>query len=134
MFNLYDLNDRLEHLEIALGEKGVKSPEVTAKINWCGRPFTLKVEYVDDGRWEDTSFRVYDLSENADYSVEDALVDAETWIAQVPDAETRAHERFVKSVARVIDEGRELGIDVDFLNPLSEMMKKLSENVLTHRK
>jgi len=36
-----------------------------------------------------------------------------------------------KSLAKHIDKGREIGVDVKFINPLVETMKALSENILT---
>ena len=46
-----------------------------------------------------------------------------------PKAE-REHEEFMKMLGRVIDAGKDRGIDLGLMNPLVEMMTKLSSNIL----
>ena len=38
------------------------------------------------------------------------------------------------SLGRLIDQGRDIGIEVDFLNPLTAMMKKLATNALEDKR
>jgi hypothetical protein len=38
---------------------------------------------------------------------------------------------FIAAMGRLIDKGREIDIDVEYLNPLTEMMGKLSTNIIT---
>lgn len=56
------------------------------------------------------------------------------WITQIPSKAERDHNDFVRSVGRLIDKGREVGIDVNFLNPLTDMMMRLSENILEDKR
>jgi hypothetical protein len=34
-------------------------------------------------------------------------------------------------MGRLIDQGRDIGMEVEFMNPLTEMMGKLSTNIIT---
>ena len=61
---------------------------------------------------------------------EDVFQQAE--VQPIPDIEERLKQDFVKSLGKLIDKGREIGIDVDFINPLEASMRKLSENILEH--
>lgn len=62
------------------------------------------------------------------------LKEAHAWIDAIPTAEERAHKAFTKSLGRLIDQGREIGIEVDFLNPLTAMMEKLATNALEDKR
>ena len=62
------------------------------------------------------------------------LQEAHAWIDAIPTAEQRAHDAFTKSLGRLIDQGREIGIEVDFLNPLTSMMEKLATNALEDKR
>ena len=53
-------------------------------------------------------------------------------ILALPDEKTAAEDEFRRALARTIEIGKRNGIDVDFVNPLIEQMKRLSENILTH--
>ena len=60
--------------------------------------------------------------------------EAHTWIDAIPTAEQRAHDAFTASLGRLIDQGRDIGIEVDFLNPLTAMMEKLATNALEDKR
>jgi hypothetical protein len=62
------------------------------------------------------------------------LKDAHDWVDAIPSAEQRAHDAFTKSLGRLIDQGRDIGIEVDFLNPLTAMMEKLATNALEDKR
>lgn len=67
-------------------------------------------------------------------TVADALDAARAIIAALPDAETARLNNFMGALGKVIDLGRDLGVDVDFINPLTATMKRLSENVITDQR
>ena len=62
------------------------------------------------------------------------FADAHTWIDAIPTADERAHQAFTASLGRLIDQGRDIGIEVDFLNPLTAMMTKLATNALEDKR
>lgn len=64
---------------------------------------------------------------------EEVISKALQFINALPDAKTARLHDFMGQLGKVIDSGRELGINVDYLNPLTDTMKRLSENILTHQ-
>ena len=64
----------------------------------------------------------------------ETLIEAHAWIDAIPTADERAHQAFTKSLGRLIDQGRDIGIEVDFLNPLTAMMEKLATNALEDKR
>ena len=62
----------------------------------------------------------------------DAIQMARDIIASIPPKEDREKAEFTRLLAKAIDKGRSIGIEVEFLNPLTDMMKRLSENAITH--
>jgi hypothetical protein len=60
-----------------------------------------------------------------------AFADARAFVAALPSKEEIEHAEFMKMVGRAIDRGRDMGIDVQFLNPLTAMMEALATNALT---
>jgi len=63
-------------------------------------------------------------------SVDDILANLQVWIATLPSAEETNRKEFLTALSDVIELGRQNGIEVDFINPLQETMKRLSENAL----
>jgi len=82
---------------------------------------------------EDEVSELVHTDEGADW-IEQALIDAEAWIDAIPSREERDHEQFTAALGRLIDQGRDLGIEVDFLNPLTQMMERLATNALEDKR
>lgn len=55
-------------------------------------------------------------------------------VRSLPNKEERNKQAFMAELASVIDKGKDLGIDVEFLNPLVEQMRSLSENIITDKR
>lgn len=55
-------------------------------------------------------------------------------ISEIPSKDERDLREFQHDLGKLIDKGREFGIDVDFVNPLVETSKRLAENVLTDQR
>lgn len=63
------------------------------------------------------------------------IFDAATKMVKLlPSKEGRNKQVFMAELASVIDKGKDLGIDVEFLNPLIEQMRALSENIITDKR
>ena len=73
------------------------------------------------GKWE--CFRGDDLAE--------ALDKARAWIDALPTPEETYRKELLQLVAKAADYGKEHGIAADFVNPLTEAMKRLSESAIT---
>ena len=59
---------------------------------------------------------------------------ARKFIADLPTAEETKFLEFMGALGNVIDLGRKNGIEVEFINPLTETMKRLSKNALTDQR
>lgn len=68
-----------------------------------------------------------------DPDISQAITDAFAFVKSLPSAEEAKRQQFMTSLGKLIDMGRENGIEVDFINPLTETMKRLSENSLTYQ-
>lgn len=61
----------------------------------------------------------------------EAIASAWKIIHALPTAEDAARARFTKAVGAAIEAGKDAGIDLEYINPLREMMVRLSENAIT---
>jgi hypothetical protein len=123
-----EIYDAINPIPAMLSAKGKVSPEVTmmanANANLCIHIAWVKV----GGRPYDRECEVF----SAD-TFDEALTKTIAFISALPDAKTARLHDFMSQLGRVIDSGRDLGIEVDYLNPLTETMKRLSENIITHQ-
>lgn len=97
-----------------------ESPDYTSERH----EFTVRV----------THDQVADDSFDLDVWLNGVMRDAMGFIQSIPTQAEREHNAFVRQVGRLIDSGRDIGIDVAFLNPLTDMMTRLSENILEDKR
>ncbi len=126
-----DIYAAINPLPAMLSAKGKVKPEVVLEIR-ANADIYISLSWVKDTAREDRDWdRNYKvMSGSADQAIEKALA----FIAELPDAKTAKLHAFMAKLGAVIDDGRALGVDVDFINPLTETMKRLSENVITHKR
>lgn len=111
-----------------LSAKGKVSPEVTMMANANAHLYIHVAWVKGGGRPYDRECEVF----TAD-TFDEALTKAIAFINALPDAKTARLHDFMGQLGKVIDSGRDLGIDVDYLNPLTDTMKRLSDNIITHQ-
>ena len=63
---------------------------------------------------------------------EEALDAALAFVTDLPPASESKRRDWQKQLGKLIDDGREIGIETEFLNPLEVSMKRLASNALTH--
>ena len=63
----------------------------------------------------------------------ECFADINRKLDKIGTAEERAMKAFQAQLGALIDKGNELGISVEYLNPITEMARKLAENALTHQ-
>ena len=63
---------------------------------------------------------------------EEALDAALEFVTAMPPANESKRRDWQKRLGKLIDDGREIGIETEFLNPLEASMKRLASNALTH--
>ena len=84
-------------------------------------------------RWGVVGEHDYRVEIIRDPDISQAITDAFSLINSLPSAEDAKRQQFMASLAKVLDLGRDNGIEVDFLNPLTETMKRLSESAITYQ-
>jgi hypothetical protein len=73
----------------------------------------------------------YEWFLGSDFST--ALDKAITFINALPSAEQAKLHHFMGKLGKLIDGAKSDGINVDYLNPLLDTMKRLSENIITYK-
>jgi hypothetical protein len=116
----------ITRLEKMLTDKGFAAPKIEISVGFSTRELTANVAY---RAGSDVKYQVIHIE--ADDGFEALIADTEDYINGLKSVAEIQKDTFIASVGRLIDQGREIGIEVDFLNPLVEMMGKLSSNILT---
>lgn len=117
-----------EALEKQIAEIGYASPQVAIHINWLSSPFVVHIEHKSaQGVAGQSEFLRGD-------TIEEAIKKADEYVADLPSVEEAQKRDFTHALGRLIDQGREIGVDVDYINPLTKMMEKLAENCLTDQR
>lgn len=65
---------------------------------------------------------------------EGTLDGADKIIAALPSKAEQAKLDFQRDLGNLIDKGHEIGVEVEFMNPLTATMKALSENIITDQR
>lgn len=105
---------------------GLVNPECSAHIRAAEDPIIYM-------HW-DSELAQYGRTElGTGETISEAILGAWKILKSIPAKEDRDRDEFAALLAKAIDKGRDIGIDVDFLNPLTETMKRISENALTYR-
>jgi hypothetical protein len=139
--DIFTLSQRLHTLREQLGCAEVYGPSVELSM-WTGGHSAIRLEVsyreTDDFDSKHHEFIRKLTKDEVDglYScgkvfggndwLDQAMQDAQAWISDIPSPEEREHKQFTAALGRLIDQGRDLGIEVDFLNPLTQMMEKLA--------
>ncbi len=66
-------------------------------------------------------------------TVEECLAKAEAYVAALPSPEEARMTAFMSALAEAVELGKKNDIDVEFVNPLVALMKRLSKNALQHQ-
>lgn len=117
-------------LPAALTAKGKVSPNVSFVVE-ANANVAISMNWVKphkQAEW-DRNYETF-LGE----SFEQALQKAVAFVNELPTAEQAKLHHFMGQLGKLIDDGKSDGIVVDYLNPLLDSMKRLSENVITYRK
>ena len=124
--NAAEIQKEIDALVPLMVDKGLRNPRVT--FDFVSGAILPSMWLMHDipgqisGGWH--SIRGDDIPE--------IFANAREFIADLPDPEEARKQEFITQLAALIDLGRENGIDLAFVNPLQETMKRLAENALTH--
>lgn len=117
-------------LEEKVAAKGYYMPKVTSYIRWIGYELTINLEY-RTAACESSKDQFYHGTVKEGFEV--LFARANTFADGLPSIQEAKRNDFIASLGRIIDKGREIGIEVEFLNPLTEMMGKLSTNIIEYK-
>ena len=119
----------LNPLPATLTEKGKASPVVKFDLEAnAGISITMNWQKrYSSNTWD----REYQCFMGNDFAM--AFAKASAFIRDLPSAEQAVLHDFMGKLGRLIDAGKSDGIAVDFLNPLLDSMRRLSENVITYK-
>ena len=120
-----DILREITRLEKLLTNKGFTTPHIEISVGFSTRELTANISYKAGGSSEYQFIHVEALD-----GFDGLIGDAEDYINGLKSVADILKENFVASVGRLIDQGRDIGIEVEFLNPLTTMMDKLSSNIL----
>ena len=125
MMNIAEVQDRIDAVVSTLAGKGHKDPHCHLDLKSGGRV----------SAWTHTTCGVSEQGEHhyADCA-EDALQKAEAWADAWEDAETAAKRLAVKAFGESIDGLRNAGVEADFVDPLSDALQAMTENLLTDQR
>jgi hypothetical protein len=124
--NASDILREINRLEKLLTNKGFAAPKIEISVGFSTRELTANVAY---RAGSDVKYQFIHIE--ADDGFEALIADTEDYINGLKSVAEIQKDTFIASVGRLIDQGREIGVEVEFLNPLVEMMGKLSSNILT---
>lgn len=129
MTTIEDIYAAINPLPAMLTEKGKAQPEVTVMINAnAGICIYMKWKKPYSNRDWETDGEVF-----VGDTFEAAHAKAIAFINDLPSAKDAKLHHFMGKLGNLIDAGKDEGIDLDYLNPLLDTMKRLSENVITYQ-
>lgn len=121
-----EIQKRLDAIAAGMVDAGLKAPEATHLHKSGGRHSVLidcKAPSELPGGNEYESF-------HAD-TPEKCLSAADEYIAKLPDPDTTAKKNWHKKLGKVIDEGHDLALPDEVMQPLRAGSQAMSENLLT---
>lgn len=129
MTTINEIYAAINPLPAMLSEKGKVKPEAIVHIEANAR-INLMMSWekpYSTNSWE----REYKHCQCETF--DEALREAVAFIGDLPSAEQAKLHHFMGKLGNLIDAGKDDGIALDYLNPLLDTMKRLSENVITYR-
>lgn len=132
IYSKWDILTALKDIKASLVTREMIDPEVTVEMSTKDyKPCRLELQYKvrDDSVY---TFKVFYCDDA--HGVEDVVDQATTYIAALKSRSEMEHEEFLAMLGRVMDRAKELGVDEEFINPLTSMMKKLATNAIEHQR
>jgi hypothetical protein len=129
MTTIEDIYAAINPLPAKLSEKGKVKPNVEFEIeaNAGVRIAMSWKKYGAVSDWEKEYQHFFGGS------FDECIRKAEAFISALPTAEQARLHAFMDKLGKLIDVGKTEGIAVDYLNPLLDSMKRLSENAIAYK-
>ena len=129
MTTIDDIYAAINPLPAKLAAKGKVCPEVDVRIE-ANAGINISMNWRKPHSSNDWD-KNYECFLGEDFAA--ALDKAISFIEFLPSEEQAKLHHFMGQLGKLIDAGKSDGIEVDYLNPLLDTMKRLSENVITHQ-
>lgn len=113
---------RIDALSTAMVAKALRTPEVTFMLTSLSRLNVLL-------RWNKGSGDRYDYG----YEHCDSLAEADAWVAALPTPEQARMTAFLTHLDETIQLGKKADVEIEAINPLLEIFKRISKNAITHQ-
>ena len=129
MTTIDDIYAAINPLPAMLSAKGKVNPDTTFMVS-ANANITIHMSWkrpFASNDWET------DCKSFSGETFEGSLEKAMAFINKLPSAEQAKLHHFMGKLGKLIDIGKDEGINVDYLNPLLDTMKRLSENVITYK-
>lgn len=125
--SIKDIQSKLDAMAATISDKGWKNAEADLVVR-AGGVFNgwARGNHPRLTHWDD-HMRHYTTGG----TIPEILSKMKTQIDKLEDVSKSEKKEWMKSLAVVIDKGKEIGVDIEYLNPLTETMKALSENIIT---
>lgn len=108
--------------------KGYYNPKIVVYVNWIGYDLTVNLFYRTDAHSAQVDKFFHGSCEEG---IEALFAKAEQHVANLKSIDDAKRDAFIAAVGKLIYHGKDIGIEVAFLNPLTAMMETLSSNIIT---
>lgn len=125
-YSLSEMQDRIAALDAALIDKNYTVPDCDLTVTASGDCMI----WVKSGYYGKEG-RIFEGVEGA--TLEAAFDAADRFVAKLEDMADHKKKEAVKTFGRAVDGLRDAGIEAKFVDPLSDTLKAMSENLLTHQ-
>lgn len=132
IYSKWDMIEAVKALKDTLVKREFLDPEVTLELStkdW--KPCRVEVQFKVRS---DSTYTYKTFYADAAHEVDDVVGEAEAYISTLKSKAEMEHEEFMAMLGRVMDRAKDMGLDSDFINPLTSMMKKLATNALEDKR
>lgn len=126
--NIAEVQTQLDPVPARITAKGIRNPRVELHVK-ANEEMQASVYWYGGAGYADFKSKGFRAE-----TPEAAIAALNAWVDGLPSIEETKLRDFMEAVAKAIDLGKETGIEADFVNPLSVLMKTLSENALTYQR
>lgn len=132
IYSKWDIITAIAAIKTSMVDREFIDPDVMIQIGTADwRPCRLELNY----RVRADSSTVYKVFYGEEsHNIDEVVEEAKAYIAALKSRTELEHEEFMTMLGRVMDRAKDMGLDEDFVNPLTSMMKKLASNALEHHK
>lgn len=129
MTTIEEIYAAINPMPAMLSAKGHVKPRITIEFEANARVIVWLRWQADKPRYSGEEEIRGAYGDTADEAVAEAIA----IINEMPSVKEARLHAFMADLGRLIDNGRSVGIEVEYLNPLTETMKRLSENIITYQ-